>query len=95
VYEIAAAGTAAERPLSAAEEHGFVWRQNTYWSWVERDGGLYVQVESVSLSRSIPTGLGWAVGPFVESVPRESLEFTLQRACAALRQKTVVNQGGR
>jgi hypothetical protein len=40
-----------------------------------------MQIESVSLTRSIPTGLGWAVGPFVESVPRESLEFTL-RSCA-------------
>ena len=62
------------------QEHGFLWRQNTYWSYEERDGGLYMQIESVSLTRSIPTGLGWAVGPFVESVPRESLEFTLRSA---------------
>jgi hypothetical protein len=44
-----------------------------------------VQVESVSLTRSIPRGLGWAVGPFVESIPRESLEFTLRAACDAVR----------
>ena len=35
---------------------------NTYWSYEERDGGLYMQVESISLTRSIPHGLGWAVG---------------------------------
>ncbi len=64
---------------------GLLWRQNTYWSWEERDGGLYLQIESVSLSRSIPRGLGWAIGPFVESVPREELEFTLRSACNALR----------
>ena len=69
-----------------SEEHGFLWRLNTYWSYEERDGGLYMQVESVSLTRAIPTGLGWAVGPFVESVPRESLEFTLRAACNALRE---------
>ena len=66
-------------------DHGFLWRQNTYWSWEERDGGLYLQVESVSLTRAIPAGLGWAVGPYAESIPRESLEFTLRAAAAALR----------
>jgi hypothetical protein len=73
------------RALSAADEHGYLWRQNTYWSCVERDGGLYLQIESVSLTRSIPTGLAWAIGPFVESVPRESLTFTLRSTCNALR----------
>ncbi len=72
------------RAVDASQDHGFLWRQNTYWSYEERDGGLYIQVESVSLTRSIPTGLGWVVGPFVESVPRQSLEFTLRSACSAL-----------
>jgi hypothetical protein len=44
-----------------------------------------MQIESVSLTRSIPAGLGWAIGPFVESVPRESLEFTLRATSNALR----------
>jgi hypothetical protein len=64
---------------------GLLWRLNTYWSYAERDGGLYIQIESVSLTRSIPRGLGWAVGPFVESVPREELEFTLRAARDALK----------
>jgi hypothetical protein len=85
IYEIDAAGTTHERTLSEGEEHGFLWRQNTYWTYQERDGGLYLQIESISLSRSIPTGLGWAIRPFVESVPRESLEFTLRSAINAVR----------
>jgi hypothetical protein len=84
IYEIDAPGTSHEHALSPAEEHGFLWRINTYWTYEERDGGLYMQIESVTLSRSIPTGLGWAIKPFVESVPRESLEFTLRSACKAL-----------
>src|SRR5580692_4624871 len=78
ISEIASPGTGAERELSPSEEHGFLWRLNTYWSYEERDGGLYMQIESISLTRSIPRGLGWVVQPFVESVPRESLEFTLR-----------------
>jgi hypothetical protein len=84
IDEIASPGTSAEHVLNAEQEHGFLWRQNTYWSYAERDGGVYVQVESVSLSRAIPRGLAWAVRPFVESVPRESLEFTLRSVVNAL-----------
>lgn len=85
IAEIDAPGTPKERALSASEEHGFLWRLNTYWSYEERDGGVYMQIESVTLTRGIPRGLGWAVAPFVESVPRESLEFTLRSTCNALR----------
>lgn len=85
ISEISSPGTANERTLSPSEDHGFLWRLNSYWSYEERDGGLYMQIESVSLTRAIPTGLGWAIGPFVESVPRESLEFTLRSTCNALR----------
>ena len=50
----------------------------------ERDGGLYLQLEAVSLTRSIPRGFGWAVRPYIESIPRESLEFTLRSVCNVL-----------
>jgi hypothetical protein len=85
IAEIAAPGTREEHALGAEDQHGFLWRQNTYWSYEERDGGLVLQMESVSLSRAIPHGLAWAVGPFVESVPRESLEFTLRSVCGGLK----------
>ena len=68
----------------AGADHGFLWRLNTYWSYEERDGGLQLQMETVSLSRSIPRGLGWMIRPWVERVPRESLEFTLRAARNAL-----------
>lgn len=85
IDEIASPGTRGEHALSAADAHGFLWRLNTYWSYAQQDGGLLIQIESVSLTRSIPVGLGWAIEPFIESIPRDSLEFTLQSACNALR----------
>jgi len=84
ISEIDSPGTDRERALNSSEEHGFLWRLNTYWSYEERGGGLYLQVESISLSRSIPLGLGWALRPYVENVPRESLEFTLRSARNAI-----------
>lgn len=87
ISEIEGAGTPSEHALPAAQSHGFMWRLNTYWTWAEQDDGLYLQIESVSLTRSIPSGLGWMVRPFVESIPRESLEFTLRSAANALRKE--------
>ncbi len=86
IDEIGSPGTSAEHALGPDEEHGFLWRLNTYWSYEERDGGLYLQIEAVSLTRSIPMGLGWAIGPYIESIPRESLEFTLNSALKAIRE---------
>lgn len=87
ISEIESPGTDKERALGPNENHGFLWRLNTYWSCEERDGGLYMQIETVSLSRSVPAGLAWAIKPFVESVPRESLEFTLRATCDGLKQR--------
>jgi hypothetical protein len=84
ISEIDSPGTDRERALTSNEEHGFLWRLNTYWSFEERNGGLYIQLESISLSRSIPPGLGWILRPYVESVPRESMEFTLRSARNAI-----------
>lgn len=67
------------------EDHGFLWRLNSYWRWEEKDGGLYLQLEAVSLTRAVPRGLGWVIGPYITSIPKESLEFTLTSAAKALR----------
>ena len=93
VAEVDDAGTSKEHSLPPGQDHGYLWRLNTWWTYEERDGGLYLQIESVSLTRSIPPGLAWAVRPFLESVPRESLEFTLRKTCEALR-RTAADGGG-
>jgi hypothetical protein len=77
IAELADPGKAGERPLPPEEDHGFLWRLNSYWRFLETREGVYVQCEAVSLTRDIPRGLGWLVGPFVESIPKESLQFTL------------------
>ncbi|GAC1624298.1 MAG: hypothetical protein PVS2B2_25320 [Candidatus Acidiferrum sp.] len=71
-------GTDEEREKPPGNDDGFLWRMETWWRIEERDGGVYVQSEVASLTRDIPTGLGWLVGPFVTSVPKESLTFTLE-----------------
>jgi hypothetical protein len=36
-----------------------------------------VQCEAVSLTRDVPAGLSWLVGPLVRAIPRESLQVSL------------------
>lgn len=77
IAEVEDAGKANEREKSPGEDGGYLWRMETWWRLEERDGGAYVQSEVVSLTRDIPAGLGWLIGPFVNSIPRETLAFTL------------------
>jgi hypothetical protein len=77
IAEIAGAGTATETEKTSANDSGFMWRLNSYWRFEEVDGGVIVECESISLSRSIPFGFGWVLGSFVESVPKESLDGML------------------
>jgi hypothetical protein len=84
ITEVDNPGTPSEREKPAGRDGGYLWRLNTYWRFLERDAGTYVQCESISLTRGIPIGLGWLIGPFVTSIPRESLEFTLDTTRKAL-----------
>src|SRR5262249_46720117 len=77
IAEIDDAGTASEKEMPIGNDSGFMWRLNSYWRFREQDGGVVVECESVSLSRGIPFGLGWMIGGYVESIPRESLESML------------------
>jgi hypothetical protein len=77
IRELANWGKSDERDLPVGHDDGYLWRMNTYWRFQQEDGGTYVECQSISLTRDIPTGLGWLIGSYVESIPRESLEFTL------------------
>jgi hypothetical protein len=87
IQEVDNAGEPDERLEPEGHDRGFLWRMNTYWRFKEKDGGTYVECQSVSLTRDIPTGLGWLIGPYVNSVPRESLTFTLATTRAAVLQR--------
>ncbi len=58
-----------ERPVG--NDRGIVWRLNSYWRFAEADGGTYVQIESVSLSRDVPAIIDWIVGAFIRKGHRE------------------------
>lgn len=84
IAELADAGTASERETPAGSDRGFLWRLNAYWRYEETSGGVLIECESVSLSRSVPALARPIVSPIVSRVARESLVRTLQGLRVAL-----------
>lgn len=82
-------GSPDEKERPPGDDDGFLWRMETWWRMEERDGGVYVQSEAVTLTRDIPTGLGWLIEPFITKIPQETLQFTLQ----ATRQAVLSTKG--
>jgi hypothetical protein len=72
------------KELAVGTGHGYLWRLNAYWLLEQRPQGLYMECRSISLSRDIPVGLGWAVRPMVTTLPRQSLQSTLEATVRAV-----------
>ncbi|HEX7360109.1 MAG TPA: hypothetical protein VF283_06435 [Bryobacteraceae bacterium] len=92
IWQIDQPGTAHERRLAAGQEDGFLWNLNSYWSFIQWRHGLLMECEAVSLTRSVPWGLGWLIEPIIEDLPRTSLQFTLRAtedALAGARKETL------
>lgn len=92
IAEAENAGKPAEREKSHDDDGGYLWGMETWWRMVEKDGGVYVQSEVVSLTRDIPTGLSWMIGPFVTGIPKETLSFTMQATRNAVLSQTRQNE---
>jgi hypothetical protein len=94
VREVRNAGSPDEEVLPQGEGLGFLWTMNSYWRVEQRDGGVYVECEVVTLARSIPFGMGALLRPTIESFASESLENTLRaKRQAALGRVNVQHSG--
>jgi hypothetical protein len=87
IAEVEDPDTPHEKELPVGNDGGYLWRLNSYWRFLERDGGTYVQCESITLTRGLPMIIGAIIRPFVTSIPRETLTFTLETTRKALAAK--------
>ncbi len=77
IAELSHPNSAVEQENPEGKDHGFLWRLNSYWRYEQVNGGVIVECESISLSRSIPSFLEFFVRPIIDRVARESMERTL------------------
>ena len=73
--------------LPVGTGHGYLWRLNTYWRFEEKDGGVYLQCEALSLTRDMPYGMGWLLKPLVTSIPKASLNRALGQTRVVVQQE--------
>ncbi len=77
-------GQSNEHEMPVDDAHGYLWRLYSYWRFEEKDGGVYVQLESVGLSRGVPAIFAWLVNPLLRSIPRGTLLSLLGATRAAV-----------
>lgn len=79
VQEIDQLGLASQHYLPQGEGSGIIWSLFGLTRFVERDGGVILEVEAIGLSRGIPGGMRWLVQPIVRRVLREALATSLRQ----------------
>jgi hypothetical protein len=85
VQEIRHLGRPDEQELPPDHGSGYIWRLYSVARFEQRDGGTYVEVEAIALSRDVPTALRWVVNPIVRRVSRNSMLVSLQQTKEAVR----------
>ena len=88
IAEVENAGSHDERVLQPDTGYGFLWRLYSYWRFEERDSGVVLECRAISLTRDVPLGLGWAIEPIIQKLPKESLINTLEATRQALHANT-------
>jgi len=79
VQEIENYGNAAQRLLPSGTGNGYIWRLYSIARYEERDGGVYLELEAIALTRDIPASVRWLVNPVVNHLSTNSLVTTLQQ----------------
>ncbi|HKE24490.1 MAG TPA: hypothetical protein VKB88_19135 [Bryobacteraceae bacterium] len=92
VQEIDGYGTAQEQRLPPGRGRGFVWALHSISRYEERDGGVYVELEALALSRSIPGALRWFACPLVKRASISGVETALQKMRSAVEARPAVLQ---
>jgi hypothetical protein len=88
IAEVENAGGKDERVMLPDAGYGFLWRLYSYWRFEERDRGVVVECRAISLTRDVPFGLGWAIEPIIQKLPKESLINTLKATRQAMHART-------
>jgi hypothetical protein len=84
IAEVQNPGKPSEREYPVGKDHGYMWRVNFDSRWVERDGGVYLQVEFLALSRTVPAVFAWLVNPYMRAIPRDYLTRYMEATRTAL-----------
>src|SRR5262249_13900271 len=70
IREVKDAGRPTEGYVASGQDRGYLWRAASFTRFVEADDGVYMEMETIGLSRGFPPLLGWAIEPFARRLGR-------------------------
>jgi hypothetical protein len=73
IQQVDDAGTPKEHLEPVGNDSGYLWRINSYWRYQQRDNGVVIEWESISLSRDVPFLIAWFVNPLIRKISREAV----------------------
>ena len=89
VQEIKDYGQPHQHRVPIDQGDGYIWRLYSLTKFEERDGGVYIEVEAMALSRDISAWVRWFTKPVVERVSRDSMFIILQRTREAVQHRSL------
>lgn len=90
VQEIENYGHSGERLLPPDQGSGFLWRLHSIVRYEERDGGVYIELEAIGLTRDIPSSLRWLVSPVVDRLSKNSVMTSLRQTRDAVEARAIL-----
>jgi len=78
VDEIEDYGKPKQKELPVGKGSGYLWKLNGYWRLEERDGGVYLECESTTLTRGLPPIIGALFVSSTHALERDGLTDTLR-----------------
>ena len=88
VQEIQDYGRPGEYRMPEGQGGGYIWKLFSIGRLNQRDGGVYIELEAIALSRDIPATLRIVVDPIVRSVSRNALITSLTQTEEAVCRKS-------
>jgi hypothetical protein len=87
VQQIENYGEKEERRLAPDEGSGYLWRLISFARFEEHEGGLYLELEVIGLSKDLPGSLRFLLKPLIDHVPRQALAMKLDQTRQAIRSR--------
>jgi len=85
VQQIEDYGHPGAHALPPGTGNGFIWKLHSIARYEERDGGVYLELEAIALSRDIPAAVRGLVKPLVNHLSINSLTTTLRQTRDAVK----------
>jgi hypothetical protein len=87
VQEVEKFESPEEHSTPEGQGYGYIWKMYAICRMEQRDGGVYVEMEALALSRDIPAAFRFAVDPIVRRTARNSLLVSLEQTRAAVQRR--------